>query len=88
MWQLSLPSVYRGGLLMPIKTYRFNSTISAIQPDSTVTQLPPGAEIVIADTAEPDSKGMTAGTYLGYSVMVFQRDLDERAERRVTVKFR
>jgi len=73
---------------MPIKTYRFNSTISAIQPDSTVTQLPPGAEIVIADTAEPDSKGMTAGTYLGYSVMVFQRDLDERAERRVTVKFR
>jgi len=42
---------------MPIKTYRFNSTISAIRPDSTLGQLPLGAEILIADAAEPDSKG-------------------------------
>jgi hypothetical protein len=73
---------------MPIKTYRFNSTISAIRPNSTVTQLPLGAEVLIPDAAEPDSKGMTSGTYLGYPIMVFQQDLDEQAEPTVTVKLR
>jgi len=65
---------------MPLKTYRFNVTISAVRADSTVMQLPPGAEIVIPDTAEPDFKGMTAGTYHGDPIIVFQQDLDERAE--------
>jgi hypothetical protein len=44
---------------MPVKTYRFNVTISAVRADSTVTQLSPGSEVVIPDTAEPDYKGMT-----------------------------
>jgi hypothetical protein len=73
---------------MPIKTYRFNNPISAVRPDSTVTQLPLGAEVLIPDAAEPDSKGMTSGTYLGYPIMVFQRDLDEQAERTVTGELR
>jgi hypothetical protein len=76
---------------MPTKTYRFTNSISAVRPNgvaSTVTQLPLGSEVLVEDEALPDSKGMTLGTHNGKRVLVFQRDLDEQAERRVTVKWR
>ena len=42
----------------------------------TVTELPPGSELAVADT-KPDHKGMVSGTCEGKPVLVFQRDLDE-----------
>jgi len=76
---------------MPVKTYRFNNTISAVRPygvASTVTELPSGSEVVVEDEALPDSKGMTLGAYKGKPVLVFQRDLDEQAEYFTAVRMR
>jgi len=39
----------------------------------------PGSELVVPDV-KPDHKGMSVGRYEGKEVLVFQRDLGERAE--------
>ena len=76
---------------MHLSTYRLKSPIGAVIEDDAVakvnvadvvgmvTELPSGSEFVVAD-AKPDHKGMVSGTCEGKSVLVFQRDLDERAE--------
>ncbi len=67
---------------MRVSTYRFNSAIAVVVRDGTeplFSELPPGSEIVVPD-AKPDHKGMIVGNYEGKEVLVFKRDLDERAE--------
>jgi len=72
----------------PVKTYRFNVTISAVRADSSVTQLTPGSEVVIPDAAEPDSKGMTGGNIRRKPDHSLPQDLDQRAECFTAVRVR
>ena len=64
------------------KAYRLNAPITVVIRDERryrLVELPAGS-IVLAANWQPDANGMIDGTCKGNSVLLFLRDLEERAE--------
>ena len=66
---------------MTASTYRINSPIMAVMMNrDRLIQLPIGS-MIYAGSLTPDANGMIDGICNGEVVMVYSRDLEERAER-------
>jgi len=59
--------------------YRFQTPITIVVKQSRLLQLPTGTMFYANDSA-PDANGMVHGTCNGETVMMFSRDLEDRAE--------
>ena len=67
---------------MAVSVFRFRAPATVAIRERNgfrLKELSPGA-LFLAPCAEPDRNGMVAGTSNGYTVLVFTRDLEERAE--------